>query len=242
MKNDTANQSLNHDVIDAQNLIERYHLGTLPAEVEERFEAHFMDCPKCQEELEAQRSFTRGIKSVAAEEAARTAVGLGLLAWVSRRGIALLAMLVILAAGLSLAQLLRKNQRLETQVAELLVPGSSPGELANPLVQVPVALLSILRSDTLANKVIDPGSPYAIAVDVGADPRLSDFSITLLDEAGETRFERQHLAPNALEVIQLTLPTGFLEAGDYVLLAVGRLPGGETVEVGRYPFKLSTGD
>jgi len=243
MKNDTASQPLNHDAIDAQNLVERYHLATLPADVEERFETHFMDCPKCQEELEAQRSFTRGIKSVAAEEAARTAVGLGLAAWLSRRGFGLLAVLLTLTVGLILAHLRNENQRLETHLAELLAPNRSPGELSSPLVQVPVALLRTLRSDNApTNQVIDPGNPYAVAVDVGIDPRLSDFSITLLDDVGEIRFASEHLTANALEVIQLTLPTGFLEAGRYELLAAGSLPGGEAVEIGRYPFTLSTGD
>ena len=80
-----------------------------------------------------------------------------------------------------------------------------------------------------------------MAIDPGADPRFESFAITISDPADEARFERDGLLPNVLEVIQITFPSGFLPPGDYRLVAHGTLPGGERVEIGSYPFRVTTG-
>jgi len=99
---------MDHTYIAEQSLVERYHLGLLDPEEEARFEEHFLGCPECTEELALARSFGRGMKAMAAEDAARAAViaaevsGIaGLLVWLARRsrlaraGILLGAVLVI---------------------------------------------------------------------------------------------------------------------------------------------------
>jgi hypothetical protein len=82
---------MDHAYIADNSLVERYHQGLLPPDEEARFEEHFFACPRCMEELELARGFQRGIKAMAAEDAARAAavtaaVQLGLFAWLARRG------------------------------------------------------------------------------------------------------------------------------------------------------------
>jgi hypothetical protein len=95
---------MDHAYIESHSLVELYHQGALPADEEARFEEHFVDCPRCMEQLELARGLQRGLRSVAAEDAARAAVAAGLFAWLARRGrlaqwgTALAALL--LAAGL----------------------------------------------------------------------------------------------------------------------------------------------
>jgi hypothetical protein len=95
---------MDHAYIESHGLVELYHQGALPADEEARFEEHFVDCPQCMEQLELARGLQRGLRSVAAEDAARAAVAAGLFAWLARRGrlaqwgMALAALL--LAAGL----------------------------------------------------------------------------------------------------------------------------------------------
>ena len=232
---------LDHDTIAERSLIERYLQGTLSPDEEERFEAHFLECAECQEALEAQRGLVRGLKSVAAEEAVRTAVRLGLLAWLSRRSaIVALAALVFLAGGLAFGRLWRENERLEARVAELGT-GPAPGGLGAPLAGVPVVLLGVLRGDGVPpTAVAQTGAPYSLAVDVGADPRVASYAVTLLDARGKVRFERRDLSPNDLEVVQLTLPGDFLPPGEYRLVARGALPDGGSVEVGSYAFRVTS--
>ncbi|MCH9648965.1 MAG: zf-HC2 domain-containing protein [Deltaproteobacteria bacterium] len=242
--------ALDHSAIKDQSLLERYHLGTLSRREEARFEAHFMDCSTCQEDLEIQRSLLRGMKTVAGEEAARFVVGVQLQSWLKRHGWArALAAFLAVGAGVAwMAHLWNQNQVLETRVAALGEAGSiasnSPreGVLASPLAGVPVVLLTVLRGENdISERILDEGEPYSLAIDAGSDPRLSTYSVKVLDETGKVRFERQKLVPSNLEVIQLTFPSGFFPSGDYQLRAEGFLLSGDSVDVGSYPFRVEVG-
>lgn len=95
---------MDHDYIESHGLIELYHQGALPPDEESRFEEHFVGCGECMEQLELARGLRKGIRAMAAEDAARAVVAAGLFAWLARRGrpaqwgMALAALL--LAAGL----------------------------------------------------------------------------------------------------------------------------------------------
>ncbi len=77
---------MDHAYIESNSLVERYHRGLLPPDEEARFEEHFVGCPECTEQLELARGFQRGLKTMAAEDAARAVMGAGLFAWLARRG------------------------------------------------------------------------------------------------------------------------------------------------------------
>jgi hypothetical protein len=77
---------MDHAYIESNGLVERYHRGLLPPDEEARFEEHFVGCPECMEQLELARGFQKGLKTLAAEEAARAVISAGLFAWLARRG------------------------------------------------------------------------------------------------------------------------------------------------------------
>jgi hypothetical protein len=242
MTNDVATGGLEHRTIAERSLIERYHQGTLSADEEERFEAHLIGCTECQEELAVERSFVRGLRTVAAEDAARAVVRGGLLAWLSRRAAAAaVAALAVVALGLALGHLWRENERLEERVAALAAAeAAAGGALDAPLAGVPVVLLGVLRgADDVPTIIPRSGGPYTLAVDVGADPRFTGYALTIVDAAGEVRFERHDLLPDDLEVIQLLVPAGFLPAGEYRLAVRGSLSGGEGLEIGDHRFRVA---
>ena len=62
---------MDHAYIESHGLIELYHQGALTPDEESRFEEHFVDCGECMEQLELARGLQRGLRSVAAEDAAR---------------------------------------------------------------------------------------------------------------------------------------------------------------------------
>lgn len=106
---------MDHEHAEANGLIDLYHRGALPPEEEARFEEHFFGCPECIAQLEAARGFQTGLKAMAAEDAARTAVQAGLLAWLLRRGrLARIGatLAVLLAAALPALWLLGENREL----------------------------------------------------------------------------------------------------------------------------------
>jgi len=59
---------MNHDYIIESHLIDQYVLGTLAADQVEEFEAHFVDCPECVEQLKISRSFIHDLKGLAVQE------------------------------------------------------------------------------------------------------------------------------------------------------------------------------
>lgn len=240
MTNETTAEPLDHRLVAARGLIERYDRGTLPAEEEERFEAHLVDCAECQDELAARRSFVRGLRAVAVEEATRAAVRGGLLAWLSRRAaVTTLAAVALLGLGLVAGRLWRQDERLESRLAEPTTAAQAAStDLAAPLAGLPVVLLGVVRGEEEA-PVVSPAGPYSLAVDAGGDPRFSSYAVRVLDASGEARFEREGLLPDDLEVIQLVFPAAFLPPGDYRLVAHGSLPGGESVEIGSHPFRVA---
>ena len=59
---------MNHDYINKFNLIDQYVLGKLTTDQVEEFEAHFVDCPECVDQLNISRSFINDLKGFAVEE------------------------------------------------------------------------------------------------------------------------------------------------------------------------------
>ena len=233
---------MDHDYIREHSLIERYHQGRLPPEEEARFEAHFVGCRQCTEELELARGFRIGIRAVAAEVAVRLR-GLaqaGILARLALalRGPAFRRRPVALAAAAALTAVVATSAWFNTA-------GRGPGgaDLA-PLADTPVFILSTLRSDQQPVVTVDlatAGDWLALAVDVDDDPRFDGYRLTVFDAGGGELWRRDGLLPNALETLMVTFPATFFAPGDYRLTVEGVLPGGEAVAVDGYPFRVAGG-
>ena len=277
---------MDHTYIEESGLVERYYQGLLPPEEEARFEAHFVTCSECMEQLELARGFQRGLKAAAAEDAVRAVVRAGLFAWLARRGRlaqwGLALAVLFLAAGVPSLWLLGQGQSerrtaqgrieaerrtsadlerrlagseqrrieerrdLERQLAEARQPSPPrPGildqPLANPLVNMPIVLLTAVRGEAgepaATIDLSSTGDLLALAVDAGADPRFASYRVTIT-KAGATVFRQAGLKPNALETLMVTFPKTFFKPGEYRLLLEGVRPDGGTAEIGGYPFRV----
>lgn len=116
---------MDHQYVLDNGLIDLYRRGVLPPEEEARFEEHFAGCAECLEQLEAARGFQLGLKALAAEDAARTVVRAGLLAWLARRGRLALALAALLIAALPTLWLLRESRDLARQASALQEQGEA---------------------------------------------------------------------------------------------------------------------
>lgn len=227
---------MDHERIEAESLIERYDAGRLPIEEETAFEAHLVGCARCQETLEVQRSFAEGVRAMAAEELSRTvarAAPLAILAWLVRRsrGVqgAALGVLALVVGGALAVSFLRAPE------------AGSGGESA----AVPrVVLLQAYRDSgaEASGAAIDAqaaGEPLILAVDVGADAGFTGYRLTVEGPGGEELLRRDGLRPNALEVVMLSLPAGFLDPGEHRLIVDGLRPGGGAERVAEHPFRVA---
>ncbi|HEY2295688.1 MAG TPA: zf-HC2 domain-containing protein [Thermoanaerobaculia bacterium] len=137
---------MDHEWIEAQNVIERYAMGRLAPEEEALFEEHLLECRDCRQSIEREEDFQGSLQTLAAAEAARAtaAVQVGALAWLTRRrGLPALAVLLLL--GLPAGWLLREQARLRTEVAHLQAAATERRQRPAPPTLGPVSLRS---SDT----------------------------------------------------------------------------------------------
>jgi len=111
---------MDHQRIEEENIAELYATGRLSADDEEEFEVHLLECRECRERVTLADDLRESVRTVASEDAARAAVGLGLFAWLARRSTAvrfgLLAALALALAALP-AWLLFDRGRLERELA-----------------------------------------------------------------------------------------------------------------------------
>jgi Putative zinc-finger len=120
---------MDHEQITEHNVVERYVLGRLTPEEEERFEEHLLECPECRLQVEREDDFQEGLHTVAAEEAVRATVRVGMtagtIAWLGRRRGWLLVAALLLLAAFPL-WLLRERSRLQGEIGHLQAALASP--------------------------------------------------------------------------------------------------------------------
>ena len=251
---------MDHAYIEEHGLVDLYHRGQLPPEVESGFEEHFVGCAECQEKLEMARGFQRGLKTAVAEEVTKTS----LLAWlVRRRWIAVMAL--ILAAVLpalgylagsrdsgpvsteaSWRQLYEKERRsaeglrrrLEESERQLVAQTEPTPAPPSPLVNTPVFLLTAVRGEDEVPAVDVESGWFSLAVDAGDDPRFESYRVTITGSGGKQVFRESGLKPNALEALVLTFPAGFFKPGEHRLALEGVKPDGGIVELSGYSFRV----
>lgn len=128
---------MDHEQIAEHNVVERYILGRLTPEEEERFEEHLLECPECRLQVEREEDFQESLHTVAAQEAARATVRVGAIAWLAhRRGWLLVAALLLLAV-LPL-WLLRERSRLQGEIGQLQAGLAHPHPAPAPASAAPV--------------------------------------------------------------------------------------------------------
>jgi hypothetical protein len=276
---------MNHADIEEQALIDLYHRGALSPEQETELEEHFVDCVRCQEDLEAARGFQRGLKRMIAEDAARVAVQAGVFAWLARRGrlaqLGLLLAALLVAAGLPAlwlagerrtlneersanAELRQREGEARGQAADLQrrlaaserererlasarpspAPAPAPSVSSTPpalsaLSDIAVVLLTAVRGgpgEPAATIDLSKASgPIALAVDPGADAHFASYRVAV---TGPRSWKKAGLHPNALEVVMIAVPAGFLQPGDYRLTLTGVRADGTSADLGGYPFRV----
>jgi hypothetical protein len=172
---------MNHADIEEQGLIDLYHRGALSPEQEAELEEHFVDCVRCQEDLEAARGFQKGLKRMVAEDAARVAVQAGVLAWLARRGrlagLGVLLAALLVAAVLPALWLSGERQKLAQERSANAELRQREGEARGQAADLQRRLAASERErERLASARPSPAPTAAPS----APPGLSDLAVVLL--------------------------------------------------------------
>jgi len=115
---------VDHRYIEEADITDRYLLGKLAPEEQDRFEEHFVDCLECLDRLETTKAFSRSLKIAVAEdtEQSRSYVGIGFLAWLMRRSRWQQALLVfaavLLPSAVVTSYFISKIRRVQDQLEQ----------------------------------------------------------------------------------------------------------------------------
>lgn len=207
---------LAHPEIDAARLVDRYLAGRLDEDTEARFEEHLFACADCLDAVEAGEDLRRGLRDVATEDAARAEVGrrvaaVGLLAWLGRRGVALGALALVLAAASVVLWQQREIGRLRS--AEAPATG-----LAAPTGALQVVALGVLRDGTDDAEVEITVDPTAETVLLSLDTpawAVDRYRIRLQADDGREPWVSEGLAPSLYGTLLVAVPASYLEPGRY---------------------------
>lgn len=216
---------MDHAYIEEHGLVDRYLAGRLPAVERVRFEDHFVDCPRCLDELELARDFQASLAAGVAREVSRKTAAFGLLAWLARpagRAVLLGAFLVLVAVP----------------AAFLMTGGGTPPPLG-PQVNIPTYALGSVRGDD-GRVLTSPASEWlSLVLEVDDPERFMSYRLTVSDGAGNEVWRRDGVEPDRRGAVALTFPPGSLAAGDYRLELAGVASAGEPVALETHRFRLT---
>ena len=217
---------MEHPRIDDDKMVDRYLAGELSAEDEARFEEHLFECEGCLEKVQWGEELRRGLQAVAAEDAARATVSLGLLARLRSRPAQLTGLAALALAFVGLAFVVLWQQ------AELVRARADAG-FTQPVDDFLVVSLGVVR-DAGGERVEIRPDPNTEAVLLSLELQTVDadrYRVTL-HGADEVLWIGEDLEPNLYDTLLVALPSAFLLPKDYritvdALSASGVEPAGE---------------
>lgn len=217
---------------------EQYLLGELPVGLRDEFEEHFMSCGECAQDLRAGATLLGGMKEALRYE---TADGAGRVpkrreSWIAalfKPSVAVPAFAVLLAviAYQGLVTIPHMESALSkatapTSIASFsLLGGSSRGEASVPV-------------------VAKTGQPFALYVDIPPQPAFPLYTLDVETAAGAFEFSLPVSAEQAQKTVEVFVPAGRLNAGDYIVSIRGTesQTGGQGTEIAQLRFSLAYKD
>lgn len=222
---------MEHPRIDDEAILDRYVAGRLSDADEVSFEEHLFECATCLERVQVADELRRGLRVVAAEDAARATVAVGLLAWWRGQGTARkmgLGALALVLALLPAALLWQQAELRGLRARSALV--ATGDALTRPLSALQVVSLGVVRgaedAEATTTVRVDPAQE-GVMLSLELPPSSADrYRVTILDDDGAERWLGDDLVPNLYDTLVIVLPSSFLAPGRYRMTIEAQAPDG----------------
>lgn len=241
----SENGPLHHREIEQRGLVDLYLAGRLDAADEERFEEHYLSCADCLQQLELSQAFRDGLRHAAAEDGLRaaTAQRLGLAVRLARAvrsprvGGLLAAACVVLAValGLTLARLGSlgsRNADLATQLADARAPQAN-----TPLLALSPERGGATQAPTARFTRPSEAGWIVLSLELH-DTTYPAYRAILLGPDGTPLWHGDDLHPDTRGALNLSLYSGALADGDYLVKVDGRTADDTWTPVSRFAFRM----
>jgi len=242
---------MDHQIIEAENIVERYVTGRLSAEQSARFEEHYLDCQACIDRVEEAERLDRGLRRLAAAEASKAVIRAGLLGGLLARSRSRQAALGLMLAVVLLVPTALHFRRTGLLQEELAAARHQRDELAlqlederrpqvNPLLIPLSAFRGAGPGPEPAHRIVLPSAPQWIVLLL--DPAGSEYPAyrtTLLGADGSVVWETSEPELSPQGTVDVSLHSTFLSQSEYQFHLEGLPAGGEPVSVARYLLRVT---
>jgi hypothetical protein len=198
---------------------ERYLLGELTADERDQFEEHYFGCPECAEHVNTGALFVDNARSELREKANHVLAMKPKPAPVWRTALPIAA--AVMFASITVYQSALVIPRLERAAEFQVLPSISLQSASS-------------RAEVMKEHEIPLAEPFGIYVDIPAVRPGETYTVSVLDESGNTRLKTDVQGEAARNTLHLLVPSGKLGPGAYEMHVTA--PGGQTIT--RYPFRL----
>ena len=248
---------MEHSYIEQHDVLWQYLRRRLPEEQARQFEAHFIDCPLCLENLEVEDGMRRGLHTVRA--LSTSVVGRGApQAGRAMRSLAAAAVVVVAAASSAgYIQTWRALQASRQRVSvlereaqagvsalekrETTVPPTPLKQAGELPAQVAVFELEQTRSADASSPSIvtlpESSTLVVFTLPIGSTSGSSRLQATLEDEGGSTVWRKDDVQA-ASPVVGVAVPRSLLPAGSYRIVLTGIIQGRPAFLIARYAFRV----
>ncbi|MCG8461460.1 MAG: zf-HC2 domain-containing protein [Holophagales bacterium] len=214
-------------------MVERYLQGRLDAGESERFEDHYFECPECLEQLELAEMLQEGIRDTAAVEAPRA---LGVASSRARKPPGPHSRRQLLAAAALILISVAAGAVLHRLGGDLVAPADVAG-LASPAANTPVFFLGPERSEKGTEPItrIRPrtelgGIVLALEVEAPGEGSLFRARLSSRQYPENPLWLGDELLVDHNGTLSLSLPSRFLDPGDYRLVVEPMGPDPEAID------------
>jgi hypothetical protein len=227
----TPRGEIDHTQIENDDWADRYLMGLLSDDERQRYEEHFVTCPRCLDDLESLDGLRNGLRNLPQSEtapkpqaaahhlpwwllaAAGLIVGFGLAAWIfvsevgrTRRDLA--------ASNAAAARMKQSDAALQKDLQSARALASPSG--------ASVFTLDRTRGGPAAepeNRILLPKDSGWVVLQFGRPPvpQEAGYAVRISGAEGRPIGDPVKLSPFSTDTLTLTLPPGLLQAGDYTL-------------------------
>jgi hypothetical protein len=235
---------MDHPFVEQHDVVTRYLRRSLPPGETQDFEAHFIDCPECLDALERERDLRDAMKRVLPVTASRPRHLAGWLAAAAVFALAVAGGAAYLQMRRALADSSSRVQVLEQQVADAHARAEAPPAVAIfELTDTDVTRSAGGASDTTVVAVPASASLVVLSLQVQNADAYRQFGAELFAGA-PTRDEgsvwkADPLFQSSPSSVGIAVPSAVLRPGVYHVTLKGVMPDGRSLEVGRFPFRIT---
>ena len=214
---------MDHTYIEENQVIDRYVMERLTATEAANFEAHYLDCQQCLDELALTETFLQDFKQATARKILQAGAGFGLLSWLSRRSFLRIGFLTVLLIAVYLPTRVGFERRLaeERQLRDGLE--SQLDQARWPQANIRIVPLQQERSLGIVEPShrfqLDAGDEWIVlALELETTGRQdARYRLILIDGHQAEIWRQEGLEPDALGNLSLSLHGSWLEPGVYRL-------------------------